>query len=164
GGGILSVFGVATILAGTVPFAFIGAHTSFWLISAALAARGVGLGFSMMPSMAAAYKLLQPREIADATPQLNVLQRIGGSIGTALLTVILARSITAHIAAARAAGSNANPLDLMAAGYQHTYWWAIAATAVAIVPAVTLWRLERRRPLRREDAESEEIGPMAVGA
>jgi EmrB/QacA subfamily drug resistance transporter len=145
GGGVLTVFGVTAILAGTVPFAYIGAHTSFGLIAAAMVARGVGLGFSMMPSMATAFKLLRPHEIADATPQLNVLQRVGGSIGTAVLTVILARSITAHLAAAGSAGVR-DRLDLMAAGYQHTYWWAIVASSVAIVPAAALWWLERHRP------------------
>jgi EmrB/QacA subfamily drug resistance transporter len=146
GGGILTVFGVTAILGGTIPFVYIGAHTPYGLIAAAMAARGVGLGFSMMPSMATAFKLLRPHEIADATPQLNVLQRIGGSMGTAILAVVLARSITEHLTAAGGAATPAQRLDLMAAGYQHTYWWAIVGTAVAIVPAVTLWWLERRRP------------------
>ena len=36
-----------------------------------------------MPAMAAAFASLKRSELADATPQLNVLQRVGGSIGTA---------------------------------------------------------------------------------
>lgn len=162
GGGILTVFGTLVLLGGTLPFVFIGAHTSYGLIAAAMVARGIGMGFTMMPAMTAAYALLQPREIADATPQLNVLQRIGGSIGTALLAVILSRSIASHLAAAQASGSKTSQVDLLAAGYQHTYWFAIAATAVAIVPALVLWWLERRRPAPAVSAPALGARPVEV--
>jgi EmrB/QacA subfamily drug resistance transporter len=160
GGGILTFFGTLVLLAGTIPFAFIGANTGYWVIASAMVARGIGMGFTMMPAMTAAFALLAPEEIADATPQLNVLQRIGGSIGAAFLTVVLVRSIDSKLAAAHAAGAKTNPLDLMAAGYQHTYWLAIAVTAFALVPALTLWALERRRPA----VAQRPITPTAVGA
>ena len=40
--------------------------------------RGVGIGFAFMPAMTAAFASLRPEQLSDATPQLNVLQRIGG--------------------------------------------------------------------------------------
>ena len=93
GGGLTSLIGgVITILA-TIPFVLIEADTSFVLISAAMIVRGFGIGMSMMPSMTAAYAVLRPDQINDATPQLNVLQRVGGSIGTAILTVVLSSGI-----------------------------------------------------------------------
>ena len=140
GGGILTVFGTLVILAGTVPFAYIGTHTAYAFIAGAMVLRGIGMGFTMMPSMAAAFARLSKDEIEHATPQLNVLQRIGGSIGTALLAVILARSIAHNLAA----NPHGNTLDLLAAGYMHTYWYAVAATAFSILPALALWRSERR--------------------
>ena len=54
--------------------------------------RGVGIGFSFMPAMTAAFASLAPEQLSDATPQLNVLQRIGGAIGTAVLAVVLQRA------------------------------------------------------------------------
>ena len=94
GGGLTSLIGgVITILA-TIPFVLIEADTSFVLISAAMIVRGFGIGMSMMPSMTAAYAVLRPDQINDATPQLNVLQRVGGSIGTAILTVVLSSGIS----------------------------------------------------------------------
>ena len=48
----------------------------------------------MMPSMTAAYAVLRPDQINDATPQMNVLQRVGGSIGTAVLAVVLQSGIS----------------------------------------------------------------------
>ena len=57
-----------------------------------LLVRGVGIGFSFMPAMTAAFASLRPEQLSDATPQLNVLQRIGGAIGTAVLAVVLQRA------------------------------------------------------------------------
>ena len=48
----------------------------------------------MMPAMSAAYAVLRPEQIADATPQLTVVQRVGGSIGTAVLAVVLGTALT----------------------------------------------------------------------
>ena len=56
--------------------------------------RGMGIGFAFMPAMAAAFAALDRSELADATPQLNVLQRVGGSIGTAVLAVVLQRAMS----------------------------------------------------------------------
>ena len=42
-----------------------------------------------MPAMTAAYSVLRPDQVTHATPQLTTLQRVGGSMGTAILTVIL---------------------------------------------------------------------------
>ena len=47
---------------GTLPFAFVGADTSYGLLAGLLVVRGIGLGSSMMPSMAAAYSLLDGRQ------------------------------------------------------------------------------------------------------
>lgn len=141
GGGILAVFGVCIVLAGTIPLVFIGAYTPYWVIAATLAMRGVGLGFTMMPVMATAYALLRPEEIADATPQLSVIQQIGGSVGTATLAVILSRSLTTRLAHA---APHADRLALMAGGYQHAYTFAVFGIGFAILPALALWVLERR--------------------
>jgi hypothetical protein len=94
--------------------------------------RGLGLGLSMMPAMTAAFARLQPSDVAHATPQLTVLQRVGGSIGTALLTVALQNGLDgAHTPAAAADA------------FGNTYLWVLALTAVALVPALVLARAER---------------------
>ena len=55
----------------------------------------------MMPAMAAAYATLRVGAVPRATSALNVLQRIGGSIGTALLAVVLQGEIKDQLAAAQ---------------------------------------------------------------
>ncbi len=93
GGGPLALFGVTVCTIATIPFGLIGAHTSILWLSAAMFVRGIGIGFGFMPAMAAAFAALDRSELSDATPQLNVLQRVGGSIGTAVLAVVLQRAL-----------------------------------------------------------------------
>src|SRR5438105_7524955 len=94
GGGPLALFGVILTTVATVPFGLIGAHTSIAWLSVAMLVRGMGIGFAFMPAMAAAFASLERSELPDATPQLNVLQRVGGSIGTAVLAVVLQRALS----------------------------------------------------------------------
>jgi len=132
GSGLTALLGGVITLVATVPFVLIEANTSFFTISAAMAFRGLGIGLSMMPAMTAAYATLRPDQINDATPQLTVLQRVGGSIGTAILTVVLANGITARTPVA------------IAASFSHTYWWVMGISVVALLPTIVLAVMERR--------------------
>jgi EmrB/QacA subfamily drug resistance transporter len=134
GGGKVAVAGIVVSLVTTLPFVMIGANTPYVAIGAAMIGRGLGLGLSMMPAMTAAFSRLQPSDIAHATPQLTVLQRVGGAIGTALLTVALQNGLDAAHTPAAAANAFGN-----------TYLWVLALTAVALVPALMLARAERTR-------------------
>ena len=61
-------------------------------ISLVLVVRGLGIGLCFMPAMTAAFSAMRPEQLSDATPQINVLQRTGGAIGTAVLAVVLQRA------------------------------------------------------------------------
>ncbi len=132
GGGPLTLFGVILTTVATVPFGLIGPTTSVAWLSVAMLIRGFGIGFAFMPAMAAAFASLRRSELSDATPQLNVLQRVGGSVGTAFLAVVLQRALVgAHTPSAQASA------------YGTAFWAATALTALAIVPALLLMRAER---------------------
>ncbi len=132
GGGPLTLFGVTVTTLATIPFGLIGAHTSIVWLSVAMLVRGMGIGFAMMPAMTAAFAALERSELADATPQLNVVQRVGGSLGTALLAVVLQRALT-----------GAHSIGAAASGYGTAFWASAALTAVAIFPCIVLLRAER---------------------
>ena len=151
GGGRVIPFGLLCLAAGTLPFARAGAHTPYWLLAAGLVFRGFGLGGSMMPAMAAAYATLERHEVPRATPMLNVLQRVGGSLGVATFTVILENGIEDR----RAHG--AGP----AAAFAHTYLWAVVAGVIALIPALIL-RREEARARRAERHEPPKPEPMAA--
>ena len=94
--------------------------------------RGMGIGFAFMPAMAAAFASLERHELSDATPQMNVLQRVGGSVGIAALAVVLQRALVDVHTVAGAASA-----------YGTAFWAAAGLTAVAIVPSILLLRAER---------------------
>ncbi len=133
GAGRTSLIGGVILALATVPFILIGASTPFAVICAAMVVRGMGVGLSIMPAMTAAFSVLTREQVNDATPQLTVLQRVGGSLGTAIIVVVLQGHLT-HAADSHAA---------LAASFAHTYWWVMAVTLVALAPTVLLMRIER---------------------
>jgi MFS family permease len=153
GGGPLTLLGAVLTTVATIPFALIGTHTSLVWLSAAMLVRGFGIGFAFMPAMSAAFASLERSELPDATPQLNVLQRVGGSVGTAVLAVVLARGL-----------AGAHTLSQAASAYGTAFWAATALTAMAIVPSLLLMRPESNAPRAHAAQASESELPEAIAA
>ena len=114
GGGPMALIGVIVTTLATIPFAMIGAHTSILALSLIGVVRGMGVGFAFMPAMTAAYAALKHSELSDAAPQLNIVQRIGGSIGTAVLAVVLERALL-----------GAHTPQQAAEAYGTAFWWSV---------------------------------------
>ncbi len=83
----------ATVLVtlATIPFVFVTARTSGWLLTMWLFLRGVGLGAVGVPAMTGAYQGLARGEIGHSTVLTRTVVQIGGALGTAVLAVILVR-------------------------------------------------------------------------
>jgi hypothetical protein len=89
---------------------------------------------------------------------LNVVQRVGGSVGTALLAVVLQHQIREQLAGAGAAAPGggggvlqrmpddvrARIADPLATAFGNTFWWAVGVSAVALIPAAILAVSQRR--------------------
>ena len=127
----------------TIPLCFIGTTTSILAISVVLLVRGVGIGLAFVPAMSVAFAAMRPDQLSDATPQLNVVQRLGGAIGTAVLAVVLQR----------ASGAVHTPAKV-AAAFGTAYTWSLALSALALIPCVLLMRAERPR-MRAEEGAAE---------
>src|SRR5580704_7616161 len=155
GGGGLALFGVILCTVATIPFGLISADSSIFGLSVAMFVRGIGIGFGFLPAMAAAFAALERSELSSATPQLNVIQRVGGSIGTAILAVVLQRALV-----------GAHGPSGAAAAYGTAFWVAAGLTAAAIIPCVILMGAERRaRAAKRAGAEpSAETMAEAIAA
>jgi uncharacterized membrane protein len=146
--------GVSVTALATIPFALVGAHTSLVWLSFVLLIRGMGIGFSFMPAMTAAFAALKKSELPDASPQLNVVQRTGGSLGTAILAVVLQRAL-----------SGAHGLGGMASAYGTAFWAATALTAIAIIPCIILFQAERAaRAGQTETVETSTEAALEVAA
>ena len=123
----------------------IGPETSYATLSGALFLIGLGLGATIVPSMAVAFQSAGRAKAGDATAAINVIQRIAGSIGTALLAVILQRSISARVPGAGSlesvqSGPGTDVASELASAFGTTFWVAFALVAAALVPALLLPR------------------------
>ena len=97
-----------------------------WL-AAGLFIRGVGFAATSTAVMAAAYRDIDHAQIPRATSALQIGQRIGAPFGSAILILILEQLIIAN-------GGEAG----QAAAYGATFWWTLALTVPAIIPALLL--------------------------
>jgi hypothetical protein len=111
----------------------VAADTSIVVLSAAAFVSGAGIGAALVPAMSGAYAGLPREAVARATSSMRVFQQLGGSLGIAILAVANERQATAH-------GSDAAGL---ATAYGNTFWWALAFTALALIPTLLLPRLRR---------------------
>jgi MFS family permease len=132
GGGRVVISGLVLALLATIPLAVIGTTESYWWIGIVFVARGIATGLTVVPAMSTTYAVVRKDQIPHATPQLNLMQRLGGSLGIALLTVIYQNMLPdnpSHEAAADAMGG--------------AQYWVIGLTVLALLPAFVLAKAER---------------------
>jgi EmrB/QacA subfamily drug resistance transporter len=151
GAGRVALAGVMILVIGTIPLAFVTANTSILFISLTLLLRGAGIGFAFVPAMTAAFAALRPSQLSDATPQLNVLQRVGGAIGTAVLAVVLQRA-------------SGHAISKPASAFQSAYWWSVGICVLSLIPCFVLMRAENPRARLSREAASAEAAVEPLGA
>ncbi len=125
--------GSAIIVVGTLPFTFLTDHTSYFFLAVAMVVRGVGMGMSMMPLTAASYRGLAHSDVPRATTTTSILRQIGGSVATAVLAVLLQQQFD-HAGSPSSPGWSAT----IAHGFASTFWWAIGASILAVIPTFFL--------------------------
>ena len=122
-----ALIGMALLAVSTVPFVFAGPRTGEVLLGTAVAVRGIGLGLALIPATTAAYAGLTPAAIPSATTGIRVFQQIGGALGTAVLAVILQRSLPPV----------PSP-DGLAHAFGTAFAWVLGLTVLSFVPALLL--------------------------
>jgi MFS family permease len=151
GPGKIVPFGLVAIIAAVLWLTQIGAHTSYVATSIALFVFGAGMGFTMMPTFSGAMQTLRREAVARGSTVLNILQQTGASIGTAVLTVILASALTSRLGGGGSIGSSAqltpamraHVAPLMADAFGYTFWWALGLLVVAFAFSTML---PKRKP------------------
>ncbi|MBB2167130.1 DHA2 family efflux MFS transporter permease subunit [Gluconacetobacter aggeris] len=154
GPGKVVLTGLGCVAAGMLALSRIESTTPFWVIEPVLFTIGLGLGSTMMPSMSAAMSTVQRHQIARTTSGLNVVQRVGGSIGTALLAVVLSHQISGispvvaqgGLAAmsSLAPATQASLAASLNAAFGHTFLWSFGIVFLAVGPALFLPRRKSR--------------------
>jgi EmrB/QacA subfamily drug resistance transporter len=154
----LPATGLPFVAIGLIPFVFVGAHTSYVLLSVANFVQGLGMGLAMMPNMTAAMQAVR------TSTAMNIIRQAGASIGTAVLSVILASAITSNLGSilgSRASTSHSGGIATLqhlpasahaaiagplADAFGSTFLWALVLILVALIPAVGMALSGWRRP------------------
>ncbi|MEE1748584.1 MULTISPECIES: DHA2 family efflux MFS transporter permease subunit [unclassified Streptomyces] len=123
----LVVTGIGLILLGTVPFTRLGHEPPDIAIASALAVRGIGMAMVGAPVMNIVYSRIEPEFLPRASGALNLLNTVGGSVGTAALAVVLQNRLSAR-----------GP-DISGA-FGDTFWWVLGFCLFAAAGATRLPR------------------------
>ncbi|WP_136609193.1 MDR family MFS transporter [Sinomonas albida] len=119
--------GAVLMAAGLAAYTFAPADPPLAVLIGALFVAGLGAGCTITPLNTAAYSALDRAAIPRATATLNILQRIGGALGTATFAVVLGRLLAdAHSAAQ------------MTAAFGAVFWLPVAAVVLALPLAALL--------------------------
>jgi EmrB/QacA subfamily drug resistance transporter len=165
GPGKLVLVGIVLIATGLSVFTQVGADTPYTLLLGALFVMGMGMGCTMMPIMTAALATLHDAAIARGSTLMNIVQQVGGSIGTAVMSVVLTTLVKGDdIASAFFAVKQGVlppeqvPPPVLAQGpaaladaFGSTYVLALSLVLLCIVPALFL----PRRRVTRIDADAD---------
>jgi len=148
--------GLVAVTLATLIYTQLGAHTSFTVLAVSLFIRGIGFGFVMMPAISAAYQTLAASQVPRASTAINIVQRVGGSIGTALVAVVLQHQISVKVhrlsggltgAATARPATVARVAQPFANAFGNTFWWVVGMTLVALIPALRLVRVRIPAPV-----------------
>ncbi|MCX4661691.1 MDR family MFS transporter [Streptomyces uncialis] len=128
----LVVTGIGLILVGTVPFTQLGHEPPDLLIASALVVRGVGMAMITAPVMNIVYCRIEPAHLPRASGALNLLNIVGGSVGTAALAVVLQDRLAAR-------GTD------ISWAFADTFWWVLGFCLLAAAGATRLPRTHVRK-------------------
>ncbi|WP_405179269.1 DHA2 family efflux MFS transporter permease subunit [Nocardia sp. NBC_01377] len=128
GGGAVAAVGGLVLVAVSLPFVFGDASMNPVVIQVLLLFRGIATGLTGVPIVASAYAAVRAEQLPDAASVVNILQRMGGSIGAALLAVVLYRATVAG-----------NGVEV---GFQRAFLCLTLAAVVSFVTSLVLWREE----------------------
>jgi EmrB/QacA subfamily drug resistance transporter len=170
GVGKIVIPGLLLLIGSTIGLTTLTGDTSYWTLSAILFVMGVGMGFAMMPLMSGAMQTLRHAQVARASTTLNIIQQVGASIGTAVMSVILTVALTDRLGGgggsetglgATGANLSLEVRDTMASAFTHTYWWAVALIVPAILVALLLPRT-KPEPVEDEGPDAGEPAPVLM--
>ncbi|MBO4205279.1 DHA2 family efflux MFS transporter permease subunit [Micromonospora echinofusca] len=183
-------FALVLIAAGFFTFTQLDADTSYVLLCGSLFVMGLGMGGTMMPIMTSALRTLHANEVARGSTLVNILQQIGGSVGAAVMSVILTNELNGSQPIPGATTPDGEPvteaglaiaaqqqpgllqqfpvdpaliqrgLDFAADSFATTFWVGFVLVLVTFVPAALLPR--RREPSHLADGQEAAQAPTPV--
>ncbi|MDH6136772.1 EmrB/QacA subfamily drug resistance transporter [Kitasatospora sp. MAA4] len=154
--------GFLVAASGLVILTQIKVDSSYLLILPGLVLMGLGMGTSFMPAMSLATFKVQPQDAGVASAMVNTSQQVGGAIGTALLSTVVASSMKAFHPAHVTSKTNAL-LQIEVHGFATAIWWSAGILALASLIAFTFLNAGHmgHRPAESSEAKEDFIPVMA---
>jgi MFS family permease len=148
----------------------LAADTSYWTFGMLLFVMGLGMGATMMPTFSGAMQTLRRAAIARASTTLNINQQVSASIGTAVLSVLLANALADRLPNLGGGGIGATAavppevrariIGPMAEAFASTFWWALALVVIAFLVSTPLLPKQKPEPVDDPDApEAADVAP-----
>ncbi len=94
GPGLVALVGGLLAVATTAVLTALPLDTPTWVLQPPLIIFGAAVNMVAMPAGITAYKSVSAKQLPDAIAQINILQRIGGSLGGAICAVLVAGNRT----------------------------------------------------------------------
>jgi EmrB/QacA subfamily drug resistance transporter len=174
GPGKLVLPGIVLIAAGMAVFTQVTADSSYVLLLGALFVSGLGMGMTMMPIMSGALASLTHQQVARGSTMMNIIQQTAGSIGTAVMSVILTNRVldspeaTAYSAVTQGqVPADQVPPAVLSAGrssladaFGHTYTVAVVLIVLCLIPAFFLPR--KRIEKAADDLDTQVAVPVGI--
>ncbi|WP_083529993.1 DHA2 family efflux MFS transporter permease subunit [Skermania piniformis] len=166
GPGKIVLTGVALISLTMAVFTQVHADTPYPLLLGALFVMGLGMGATMMPVMTAAMATLTDHEVARGSTLMNIVNQTAGSIGTAIMSVVLTNLLDNQQYAQAAIASRFDPriaaqlppealndgFEQAARAFGHTFTVALVLIVATLIPASFLPRRKVTPPIPAEGA------------
>lgn len=165
GAGKIVLTGLPLILIGMGVFTQVASDSPTWMLMAALFVMGMGMGCTMMPLMTAAIVTLSNEQIARGSTLMNIVQQTAGSIGTAVMSVVLTNQLLNRDLTSNEVGMAHLPppvgpdpstvdsiLSSAADAFGNTFLVATVLIALTFIPAFFLPRSKTTRVVAEGDS------------
>ena len=155
--------GLITVAATLILMATVTTVTSLWLVRLMMFGLGLGISLVFIPSQAASMATIDRSQTSRASSIFNAGKQLGGAIGVALLTTILATGSTQH-------GARRTIPDITA--FHHAFLAAAAVAIVTLGAALTIQDADAAATMTRRsgratpqtDESATQPAPIAVGS
>lgn len=176
GSGRIVPFGAIILILCTYALTHLAADTPYWQLIVVLFVMGLGMGSTMMPTMSSAFVTLKHDQVPKASSAINAIQRVGGSVGVAILTTFFTHALIQNLPKEGAAkgGGNLDALEsmppqahdmlapLIADAFGKTYWLSLILLSVMFVFSLFLPRFGTDEILARGENNGASEKPVPV--
>ena len=155
----LLVGGLLAIAVSMVLLTQTGPATNEWLIRLDMLLLGYGMSHVFLPSQAASFTTISPVRTSGASAIFNATRQLGGAIGVALLTAVVAQGPTHHVGSTLAPTLTAYRYGFVAAAIVAV---AGAAAALKVNDADASATMVRKGASESQRAKQQEVAAEAV--